>query len=73
MTATVLSLADRLPPEAPVHRDQTLQNAAVTFLLVRLALDQSPPSPSELIDELVHTTDPRRRRELADTIGRIAP
>jgi hypothetical protein len=74
MTARVLSLTERLPPEAPVHRHQTLYIAAYTHLWVTLALDGfTPPTPSELIDELVHTANPRRRQELADAIARSAP
>ena len=73
MTATVLSLTDRLPPEAAVHRGQFLYNAAYTYLLVEMALNIEAPSPSELIDQLVHSTDPDERTRLADQIARSAP
>ena len=73
MTAAVLSLTDRLPPEAPVRRDLTLQFVAYVHLLSELAINLPPPSPSELIDALVHETDPTRRQQLADAIARSAP
>ena len=73
MTATLLSLTDRLPPEAPVRRDLTLQFVAYVHLLSELAINLPPPCPSELIDQLVHTTDPAERDRLATLIARSAP
>jgi hypothetical protein len=71
--ARVLAFTERLPPEAPVRRDMPLYYAAYIHLAATLARDLPEPSASELIDQLVHTTDPRRRQELADAIARSAP
>lgn len=68
MTARAIFLTDHLPPEPPVNPQERLREAAMRFYL-RLPL---PPSGSELIDELVHTTNPQRRQELADAIARSA-
>ena len=56
-------------PEPPVNPQTRLMEAARDFY-ARLAL---PPSPSELIDQLAHETDPAERRAIATLIGRSAP
>ena len=57
------------PPEPPVNPCQRLVDAARAFY-ARAAV---PPCPSELIDQLVHTTDPAERLALANQIARSAP
>ncbi len=54
------------PPEPPVNPRERLVEAAMRFHLQQVP----PPTPSELIDELVHTKDLTRRQELADAIAR---
>jgi hypothetical protein len=56
-------------PEPPVNPQQLLIEAARAFYL-RAAV---PPCPSELIDQLVHCTDPAERLILATLIRRSAP
>ena len=57
------------PPEPPVNPRERLAEAAMRFLLRQAP----PPCPSELIDQLVHTTDPAERDRLATLIARSAP
>lgn len=65
MSATII----RLHPEPPVNPRVRLVDACLQFLL----LSQIPPCPSELIDQLAHTTNPNERQALADLIARSAP
>jgi|GEM_PF-5442648 hypothetical protein len=65
MTARVFALH----PEPPVNPRERLADAYLRFLLA----NQVPPSPSELIDQLTHTTDPAQRQALADQLARSAP
>ena len=64
-----MNLARPLPPEPPVNPRQRLVEAARAFY----ARATVPPCPSELIDQLVHTTNPDERRALAAQIARSAP
>lgn len=73
MTAALASFQRPLPPEPPMHPARRLYDAAGLHLLLQVAMSQHAPSPSELIDQLVHETDPARRRALADQIGSTCP
>lgn len=58
-----------LPPEPPVNPQARLIEAARAFY----ASLTPPLSASELIDLLVHETDPAERRAIATRIARSAP
>jgi len=69
MTVARAFSARPLPPEPPVNPQARLLEAARAFY----ACLAPPPAPSELIDLLVHETDPAERRAIATRIARSAP
>lgn len=59
-------------PEAPVNPQERLVDAQRRFLIEQRTQSvrfQVLGSPSELIDRLVHTTDPTAREELVELIA----